>query len=204
MWNVSSLTLSVLSRDALVRWASGPETIASDRFWSDRNISVQFPPYEPKTTIKMRFSDFKETYGKFEYDTTLLYVHLGQVSFDDRPKKSGAYGTGRTDLKPFFDWLHDKKGVRDIVKVLVEDMKDPAHGDEAIEAALRRFSVEILDWRKTDLCPHTILQACESSTLQELHLWWSGNNTTLRAWSEPDGLAQLQDLRHLHIHRPQV
>ena len=153
---------------------------------------------------KIRPRDFENSYERFKFDKTLLYVHLGQVVFDDGPKRLETHGVGRTDLKRFFEWLYDKKEVRNILKVIVEERKDPAHSDESIEVALQRFSIEILDWRKKDICPLAVRQACKGSRLRELHLWWSGNNAILRAWSEPEGLVQMEQLGHLYIHRPQV
>jgi hypothetical protein len=101
----------------------------------------------------------------------------------------------------FFQWLRDK-GVQRILKVIVDDLQEPAHSDEAIEEALKGFSVEILDWRKLDICPETICKA--SDELREVYLRWTGNNATLRAWSEPEGLKKLQQLRKVHLAVKQV
>ena len=112
-------------------------------------------------------------------------------------RKQPRKGRGRSDLGFIFNWLH-QKGVKQILKVIVDDLEDPAHSDEAIETSLERFDVEILDWRKIDLCPETIRKACKN--LREVHLRWSGNNAILRAWSEQEGLAGLEHLGKVHLH----
>lgn len=97
----------------------------------------------------------------------------------------------------FFNWLREK-GVKRILKVIVDDLEQPSHSDEAIENTLRGFEVEILDWRKIDLCPEVIYKS--SKKLKEVYLRWSGNNAVLRAWSEPDGLKKLEELTKVHLH----
>ncbi|THV44375.1 hypothetical protein BGAL_0659g00010 [Botrytis galanthina] len=87
-------------------------------------------------------------------------------------------------------------------KVIIDDSKIPAHSDEAIENALEGFDVEILDWRKVDLCPEAIWMS--SRKLREVYLRWSGNNAVLRGWSEPEGLRRLEHLTKVHLHVKQV
>lgn len=101
-----------------------------------------------------------------------------------------------TDLTVLFSWLRRKK-VERILKVIVDDLEDPPHSDKAIEECLTNFHVEILDWRKVDLCPETIFIACPN--VRQLYLRWSGNRAILRAWGEPDGLARLANLEEVHI-----
>jgi hypothetical protein len=79
----------------------------------------------------------------------------------------------------------------------VDGLKDPPHSDSAIEDCLRSFEVEILDWRKVDLCLETILTACRN--VRQLYLRWSGNRAVLRAWSEPEGLPRLENLAIVHL-----
>ena len=86
-----------------------------------------------------------------------------------RRRKGPDTGAGRKDMVAFFNWL-GKKGVTNIIKVIVEDRRGIPHSDEAIIAALGGFSVEILDWRKIDLDPKAIQEACVNSAIRELHL----------------------------------
>jgi hypothetical protein len=97
----------------------------------------------------------------------------------------------------FFDWLRNEKKVIRIVKVIVDDSSKPAHSDEAIVEALGGFHIEELHWHKMDLDPETILAV--NKRIRELYLRWSGSNTALRAWSEPQGLRCLERLTTVYL-----
>ncbi|KAJ0322217.1 hypothetical protein COL5a_008825 [Colletotrichum fioriniae] len=98
-------------------------------------------------------------------------------------------------------------GVRKIFKVVVYDGDHP-HRDEEVEKALAgfvhgkkkyaSFDVEVLDWHKEDLCPEVIQTA--TPQVRELHLHWSGRNSVLRGWSEPEGLPALEYLQKVYIY----
>lgn len=98
----------------------------------------------------------------------------------------------------FFQWLRSDKEVERIMKVIVDDSREPAHSDEAIIESLHKFDVEQLHWLKTDLDPETISLTC-GKTVRELYLRWSGNNTVLRGWGEPQGLPTLKKLETVFI-----
>lgn len=156
---------------------------------------------------------FEASFRKVKFEDTLKYVAFPKIQVHPRPVLPGPVlsdstenlrevtGKGLFDMMFFFDWLRRKK-VKRILKVTVDDLAEPAHSDEAIENALRGFEVEILDWRKVDLCPETIYRS--SPNLKEVYLRWSGNNVVLRAWSELDGLKKLNDLTHVYLHEKQV
>lgn len=103
----------------------------------------------------------------------------------------------RSDLKFFFEWLRNEKGVKKILRVIVEDSFEDPHCDEAIETALQGFGVESLEWSKPDLDSKVIYTA--SPDLTEVSLRWSGNNAILRSWSEPEGLVRLPNLRTVRL-----
>ncbi|KAK3374165.1 hypothetical protein B0T24DRAFT_554041 [Lasiosphaeria ovina] len=174
----------------------------------DKHICFDFPPNVVKDEIMtINFADFETSYKGLSFDEVLRYVDFGPVALaapldPPRMRKSDSdkVGAGRKDMVALFSWL-SKKGVTNIIKVIVADNKEPPHSDQAIEDALKPFDVEILDWRKLDLDPRAIKDACQNSKLRELHLRWSGNNAILRAWSEPDGLAMLKDLVQIRLHQ---
>jgi hypothetical protein len=112
-------------------------------------------------------------------------------------------GSGRTDLKILFKWLKDEKGVKTIFRIIVDDLEEPSHRDEAIESCLKDVrGVETWDWRKFDMSPDLIQIVARDAKV--IHLYWSGNNAILRAWSEPEGLHQLKQLNTIHLHSQQV
>lgn len=152
--------------------------------------------------------EFEASFEHLVFENTLQYVALPNIKVRPLPALSGSSGNspeiageGRSDVIFFFDWLR-KKGVKRILKVIIDDLQGTAHSDEAVEKALHGFDIEILDWRKVDLCPETICTI--GKELREVYLHWSGNNAVLRAWSEPDGLNKLEHLNKVHLHVNQV
>ncbi|KAG9229803.1 peptidase S8/S53 domain-containing protein [Amylocarpus encephaloides] len=138
----------------------------------------------------------KGSYKNFDFDETLQLVSArGHLFAKKRDSDSGAL---RTDMRELFQWLQTKK-VKYIIKVIVCEVEDSFHSDEAIIGALEPFVVEILDWCKPDLCPETIWKACRD--VRELHLSWSGLNGMLLVWSGEDGLAKLPYLTDVYLHQ---
>ncbi|KAK1756664.1 hypothetical protein QBC47DRAFT_297737 [Echria macrotheca] len=135
------------------------------------------------------------SYSRFEFDTALQFVAVGPISVH-KPGEPVNPERGRRDMVTLFEWLKSKK-VKNIIKVIVEDSKDPYHSDEAIVEALRHFSIEILDWSKPDICPETIRAACKDA--RELLLSWSGLNGMLIAWAGVEGLANMASLTDIHL-----
>lgn len=60
----------------------------------------------------------------------------------------------------------------------------------------------MLDWRRADLDPVSL--ASIGQCLREVHLYWSGRNTVLRAWSEKEGLALIKTLETIYIVQVEV
>ncbi|KAG5781171.1 hypothetical protein H9Q73_005195 [Fusarium xylarioides] len=165
-------------------------------------------------------TSFLKLLSILKFDETLQYVSLPDVRVDytrhshfiphNDTKKSGK---ARQDLKFIFDSLQ-AQGVRHIIRVDVEDSKEFPHSDQAISESFNAITVEVFNWKKVDLDPRVIcnlgskvawrevtsaLSTTSCSQLREVTLSWSGNNTTLRAWSEPEGLPLLPLLRKIII-----
>ena len=153
-----------------------------------------FEPPTPKSS--MIPSKFLEAFRSYSFDRTLRHVTLDGKSLVNEPGIRKNSQTNRNAVVFVFNWLYNA-GVREVYMVTVDDFQDP-HNDEAIETALNRFRVEILNWRKLDLCSTTIERS--SSELREVHLYWSGNNAVLRGWSEPEGLPRLRQLTDVHLY----
>ncbi len=92
-------------------------------------------------------------------------------------------------LRAVFEWLR-QKGVRRILKLVIVDNQEWQCGDETIEDCLHGWDIRYLDWNKRDLSIETI-KTGGAAKLVELWLTWSGQNTALLGWSDPDyGLKQ--------------
>ena len=81
----------------------------------------------------------------------------------------------------------------------MEDHEVEPHCDEAIEMALDGLEVEILNWKKPDLCSDVLGNAVNG--VKELYLYSSGNNDVLRSWSAGDGLAKLPKVSTAGSHK---
>lgn len=133
----------------------------------------------------------------YNFDTVLQYATFPRVKVlatgheaavqnrrlnEDDDTKPGA--KSRKDLKYFLDWLYTK-GVRHIIRLSVEDSGDSGqevHSDQVIQAALARFSIEHLDWQKTDLDPETILQHRQRGPVGWTTLTWRLKQYQLSLW----------------------
>lgn len=160
-------------------------------------------------------SQIKQGLQHQEFENVLQYVAIPQLKVEktavttkqepgQRPTKpAGSIGSGRTDLQIIFNWLKSEKKVKKIFRVIVDDLEEPSHQDEAIESCLREIEgVETWDWKKFDLSPDIIQNAARHAKV--VHLYWSGRNIALRAWSEERGLRQLEHLKEVHLHYQQV
>ena len=137
----------------------------------------------------------------------LRYVALPAINFQkeaasvaERSPKGRRYG--KDDVMRLFDYLRIQKGVKRVIRVIIVDTETPSHSDEAIEHALKDLKVETWDWRKYDLCTESIFRAAPE--VEELNLYWSGNNAVLRSWCEPDGLPKLKQLKKVYLQYSRV
>ncbi|KAL2871407.1 S8 family peptidase [Aspergillus lucknowensis] len=170
------------------------------------NIELYFDLSKGPRSISKE--SFEQSYGHIRFDQILRYVSFGRLELQKRPQpvpksrfarvlsEALSTGQGRDDLTFFFGWLY-RKNVRHILRVIVDDMEHPPHSDKALEECLKDFKIDFLDWRKLDLCPQTLSNACPA--VQEVVLYWGGNRAVLRAWSEPQGLPNLQLLKRIHV-----
>ncbi|PYH90812.1 hypothetical protein BO71DRAFT_386856 [Aspergillus ellipticus CBS 707.79] len=171
-----------------------------------QNINLSFNFSQGPMTISK--DSFEESYNYMDFDEVLRYVTFRPILLQRPPgpapgsrlakklAQTAKPDHGPNDLVFFFDWLYEKK-VRHIFKVVVHDVDSAPHSDMAIEDCLKKFEIEALDWRKVDLSPQTLFNACRN--VKEVYLRWSGNTSVLKAWSEQDGLPRLENLERVHL-----
>ncbi|KAF2966988.1 hypothetical protein GQX73_g6566 [Xylaria multiplex] len=99
-------------------------------------------------------------------------------------------------IKKVFECLY-QSGVTRIRRLVVDEDITYPHNDDDIVKEIKRFQVEELDWRKTDMCS-TVLQRA-APNLRAVHLYSSGNNAVLRGWSAEDGLIALEKLEKISV-----
>jgi ankyrin repeat protein len=162
----------------------------------------------------MKQSEFDNLLSKLKFADILQYVGIPKVTLDlatpmgpntSRARSGGRSskfdGDGRSDLVYVFNQLR-AKGVKTVLKVIVDDLQKPSHSEDAIEEALKGLGIEIWDWKRPDLCSEVIYNVAPKA--REVHLHWSGNNAVLRGWAEERGLKRLTELRDLHLSVEQV
>ncbi|KAF8248828.1 hypothetical protein K440DRAFT_623902 [Wilcoxina mikolae CBS 423.85] len=143
-----------------------------------------------------------------EFENILQYVHIPRRPFsvkadsatsgdasDGRAGASAGAGAGRQDFGRIFDLLHEK-GVKKIIRLIVDDNEDCPHTDEIIEG-LNRFKIEDWKWEKVDISSVVLRKAAEHA--QHVRLLSSGNHSVLRDWSSCDGLKELKHLEAVHV-----
>lgn len=72
----------------------------------------------------------------------------------------------------------------------------------ALFSVFHRNPLIVLQWKKIDLSPEVIRKAAPD--VREIHLYWSGQDSVLRGWSEEEGLPQLKGLQKIVLHVQQV
>lgn len=119
-----------------------------------RNIDVQiFFDYQG-LPLEVKEELFNETFKVTKFDEVLKFVRFTNVTVKRRntpqtkAQRSNG-GLGRQDMEFFFDFLY-KKGVRYILKAVVEENGCTVHSNEAIKNALDKMMIEHLDWQKMD------------------------------------------------------
>jgi len=192
-------TFGLRNHDMAIRFLFGPTT--------EFQIFFDFS----KRPDAIQEAEFVESFDHIRFYDVLQYVSFNPVYLLPRPVRENSRFAhlmtktqprrGRGEMEFLARWLREKK-VKRILKVIVDDDPDRPHSDEAIENSLKHFDVEILDWRKEDMCPGLLNRACKN--LRRIYLKWSGNNTALRAWSEPEGLPMLKELKFVHLQVSQV
>jgi len=133
------------------------------------------------------------------FETVLQYVRIPGfrdtpnkiVSASKYPKRSWRLGTEGGGFWFVFQLLREK-GVRKIIKVIIDDEED-FHRDEIIEQ-LVLFDIEEWDWIKLDLCSEIIRRAAPN--VRKVSLYSSGQNAVLRGWSGNDGLNSMTQVRN--------
>ena len=97
-----------------------------------------------------------------------------------------------------FGFLRENKNVDHITHVIVADQDGIAHSDAAIEKALGGFKVETMEWQKFHICIETIARAAPD--VEQVHLYWRGNNTVRRGWSDVKVLKRVGKLKRVYLH----
>jgi len=153
--------------------------------------------------------DLESWGGYLQFEKILQYIDLPKLKVESVQGHDDLFSPdsetisnirklkGRLDVLKILNWLRLKGGVQEILEVnVIDDDKEP-HSDEAIEMALKGLDVEILNWRKLDLCSDVMCNAAPN--VRVVYLYSSGNKEVLRGWSSASGLARLSKVIHCEV-----
>ena len=155
----------------------------------------------------MTEDQIEKGFGPLEFERFLKYVAFPKLQIEKRrgPQRGKPIKTnskGSDDMTVIFAFLREEKKVERIIHVIVADQNGIAHSDAAIESSLKDFKVEIWEWQKFDICTETIANAAPD--VEQVHLYWSGNNAVLRGWSDAEVLKRMGKLKKVYLHTTQV
>lgn len=119
------------------------------------------------------------------FDQILRFVRIPGFSKSKHTKPNMHSDT----VANIFKCLYDRKAVTHIIHLEVGSDPDLAESDDAIIQSLEHIEVDELDWKKTDISSHVLLQAVPN--VRKIHLYSSGNMGILKSWAAEDGLRRL-------------
>lgn len=153
-------------------------------------------------TLNRRLSPkmIKQNYQFLNFENILQYVALPNLlPITQPPSQAMSEGEQKSESKVYqepkhyqeiFKWLKTPGGVKEILRVIIEDDVDNPHSDKVIIDTIKDFAVEIWDWKKYNICSETIRKAAPN--VREVYLYTTGNNAVLRGWSDQSGLIMLK------------
>ncbi|KAI3391719.1 hypothetical protein diail_6860 [Diaporthe ilicicola] len=122
-----------------LRSLNGKQGVGSDKaLWFDFGPSGQ-----PR---KLRWKEFQRNFRHFQFDSILQYVAFPHIDLarktSNQDEEEGSRSTADAfPMVALFNWLRDEeRGVKRIIRVIVNDFDSPSHTDEAIEKALYNFA----------------------------------------------------------------
>ncbi|KAL7950024.1 hypothetical protein V8C42DRAFT_309254 [Trichoderma barbatum] len=119
-------------------------------------------------TMKVKF---------FRFERVLKYAFFPELSVQVPFMSSEDMNQDHREVMDAFDWL-ESQGVEEVMSLTVNDRLYCPHADEDVTACVNTLGVRILKWRKLD----TYLKNMTDISLEELHLYSSGNRSVHDQW----------------------
>ncbi|KAI1424164.1 hypothetical protein F5Y12DRAFT_464007 [Xylaria sp. FL1777] len=154
-----------------------------------------FTPTGRITTDTVRF------YKHWKFEPTMTYVHLKltpNYETDGVPENWAKWSEDSSKgLKKVFKWLTGSKGVKRILKLVVEDNAEWPCSEEIIKSCLESLNdVRYLNWKRPNISAETLHKA---PNVVELWLYSTGINAVLSSWADEEGLRKLKKLRVVRL-----
>ncbi|PTB45663.1 hypothetical protein M441DRAFT_54706 [Trichoderma asperellum CBS 433.97] len=141
------------------------------------------------------------------YEETLKYAAFPALDLqvDKRERFGDNIQFEHSEIFDVLDWLKKEKKVTDIIELTVLDRLVNPHDEVSIGIYVKKFNVEVLNWRILDLSISVFKNSepSENNALQqirELHLYTSGKRAVISHWLSEDGICSLTNLTTLEIY----
>ncbi|KAK4097068.1 hypothetical protein N658DRAFT_500886 [Parathielavia hyrcaniae] len=160
----------------------------------ERGIHLDLRELQMSAPSTVKEEDLLDFIRELDFEDILQYVQIPRHPFrpwgasrlptDGMEAEPNEEGACRKEFESIFELLSGK-GVRKILRLIVDDDDTCAHQDEVTEG-LSKFEIEEFQWRKLDISSMVLRHGVPQ--VRTLHLLSSGNHSVLRDWSSTDGL----------------
>lgn len=136
------------------------------------------------------------------YEPTIRYAEF--PALDLSPEERKTYGDNAylpsepNEVVRALDWLEKNKRVKRIIELKVPDRMINPHNELVIAEYVRKFEVEVLDWRFLDMSL-SVFNDEVKGRIRELHLYSSGRWAAVRHWLSREGVQNLPKVSHSEI-----
>ncbi|KAH8648709.1 hypothetical protein BGZ61DRAFT_50889 [Ilyonectria robusta] len=183
---------------------ANPSTDLNDNGGRDEEEEEeQHQEFKPNRSVTL---NTRSQYARFKFLPTLAYVHL-RVTPDPTLEEERIPKTAEQQVKwqakasealeELFKWLKERKKVKRVLKLVVEDNTSFPCGEATIQACLHALEdIRYLDWRRPNI---SVQPLQEAKMVVELWLYSTGINAVLSGWADKGGLQTLDMLRVINI-----
>ncbi|KAF2494952.1 hypothetical protein BU16DRAFT_562579 [Lophium mytilinum] len=156
------------------------------------------------TTKDFNYLTFEPMISSLRIDLNDTASEQELETMSDEKRLSARRKDMQRDLVGVFQWLKgtgkykDKgKGVKGIMRLVVNDRAPYFCSDETMEKCLENLEVRYLDWNRPDICTDTLRLIPD---LVQVDLYWGGLQAVLNSWGDANGLCKLERLRSVNLH----
>lgn len=140
----------------------------------------------------------RENEGLLSYEPTIKYARF--PALDLHPDDKDSFGIPpreeHTEVFDILEWLRNTKKVQCIIELKVPDRLVNPHNELKIAKCLKKFHVEVLDWRFLDLSL-SVFPDKVRSRIRGIHLYSSGKRSAINHWLSNDGREGLRSLQNV-------
>ncbi|KAK4244138.1 hypothetical protein C7999DRAFT_35493 [Corynascus novoguineensis] len=146
----------------------------------------------------------RENEGLLSYEPIIEYARFPPLDLhpDDKDNFGMPPREEHTEVFDILKWLRRTKKVSSIIELKVPDMLVNPHNELTIARYVKKFGVEILDWRFLDLSLSVFPKEVKSK-IRGIHLYSSGKRAAISHWlgnDDGEGLRSLRNLSWVRIH----